>query len=141
MKRRISLLVACGALSLFSGSLLARSHDHDHQDRKHSSSQHGDRHGDSRREHDRGDDRDRDHREWRGDRHYSGMHDRGRHEGWYRTGGRVPSEYWGREYVVTDWHRAHLREPRRGYHWVRSDDGDFLMVAVATGIIVEILSH
>jgi Ni/Co efflux regulator RcnB len=44
-------------------------------------------------------------------------------------------------YVVTDWHRAHLREPPRGYRWVRSDNGDFLLVAVTTGVIAEILAN
>ena len=44
-------------------------------------------------------------------------------------------------YVVTDWHREHLREPPRGYHWVRSDNGDFLLVAVATGVIADLLLH
>lgn len=70
---------------------------------------------------------------------YHGMHDRGRHEGWYRRGGRMPAEYRGRQYEVTDWRADHLRQPPRGYRWVRSDNGDFLLVAVTTGIIASIL--
>ena len=42
-------------------------------------------------------------------------------------------------YVVTDWRRDRLREPPRGYHWVRSDNGDFLLVAITTGVIVDLL--
>jgi Ni/Co efflux regulator RcnB len=72
---------------------------------------------------------------------YQGMHDRGQHEGWYRKGGRVPDDYRGRRYVVTDWRHEHLRAPPRGYHWVRSDNGDFLLVAITTGVIADLLLH
>ena len=70
------------------------------------------------------------------------MHDRGSHEGWYREGGVVPREYRGNRYVVSDWRSEHLREPPHGYNWVRSDNGDFLLVAITTGVITGImLSH
>ena len=69
------------------------------------------------------------------------MYERGHREGWYRRGGRVPSQYRGGTYVVSDWRGNHLRPPPRGYHWVRSDNGDFLLVAVTTGIIASILAH
>ncbi|HUH31630.1 MAG TPA: RcnB family protein [Rhodanobacter sp.] len=68
------------------------------------------------------------------------MYDRGRSEGWYRKGGHMPTEYRGRSYVVTDWRSRHLRQPPRGYHYVRSDNGDFLLVAITTGIIANILA-
>jgi Ni/Co efflux regulator RcnB len=42
--------------------------------------------------------------------------------------------------VVNDWHRDHLRPPPRGYHYVRSDNGDFLLVAVTTGVIASIIA-
>lgn len=71
---------------------------------------------------------------------YHGMADQGRHEGWYKKGGRLPSNYRGSHYVVTDWRHAHLRQPPRGYHWVRSDNGDFLLVAVTTGVIASIIA-
>jgi Ni/Co efflux regulator RcnB len=70
------------------------------------------------------------------------MHDRGAKEGWYKKGGTVPVEYRDNRYVVTDWQSEHLREPPRGYHWVRSDNGDFLLVAISTGVITDLmLSH
>ena len=53
----------------------------------------------------------------------------------------MPSDYRGREYVVSDWHPERLRQPPRGYHWVRSDNGDFLLVAISTGIIADLLLH
>jgi Ni/Co efflux regulator RcnB len=70
------------------------------------------------------------------------MHDRGSHEGWYKKGGTMPPEYRDNRYVVSDWRSEHLREPPRGYNWVRSDNGDFLLVAITTGVITGImLSH
>lgn len=73
-------------------------------------------------------------------RHHQGMYEQGHSQGWYRKGGRLPTTYRGRTYVVTDWRAHHLRQPPRGYHWVRSDNGDFLMVAVTTGIIASIIA-
>jgi Ni/Co efflux regulator RcnB len=73
-----------------------------------------------------------------------GRHDNGRHRGWekqaYRRGERLPERYSSSEYYVTDYQRYHLREPERGYRWVRDDDdGQFILVAVATGIITDII--
>ncbi|WP_077035541.1 RcnB family protein [Pelomonas sp. KK5] len=52
----------------------------------------------------------------------------------WRMGQRMPREYHSRQYVVDDWRGHHLRPPPRGYHWVQSG-GDYLLVAVATGLI------
>ncbi|MEW9570948.1 RcnB family protein [Rhodanobacter sp. Si-c] len=71
---------------------------------------------------------------------YHGMADQGRHEGWYKKGGHLPANYRGGHYVVSNWRQAHLRQPPRGYHWVRSDNGDFLLVAVTTGVIASIIA-
>jgi Ni/Co efflux regulator RcnB len=72
-----------------------------------------------------------------------GRHDNGRHRGWekqgYRRGERLPARYSSTEYYVTDYQRYDLREPERGYRWVRDDDGQFVLVAVATGIITDII--
>jgi len=56
---------------------------------------------------------------------------------WYR-GGRLPTEYRGRQYVVDDWRGHHLSAPPRGYHWVQAG-GDYVLAAIATGIIASIL--
>ena len=92
---------------------------------------------------DRGHDRDRQVRYDRDDnRGYYVRHDRGRHEGWYKRGGYIPVEYRDRRYVVDDWQAYHLRQPPYGYRYVRGDDGQFLLVAIASGIIADILlSH
>ena len=66
-------------------------------------------------------------------------HDRGvgPNHSWYR-GDRIPYEYRTHHYVVDDWRSHHLYAPPRGYQWVQSG-GDYLLVAVATGIIASIL--
>ncbi|MBJ6980267.1 RcnB family protein [Luteimonas sp. MC1895] len=118
------------------------------------------RRGDDRREH-RRDDRRRDYRQARrhDDRRHDGWHDRRhdrrdvrvvyappprvvvRHRGpppWarghhYRHAGYAPT------YVVHDYGPYGLRQPPRGHHWRRSDTGDFLLVAIATGIIADVI--
>ena len=56
---------------------------------------------------------------------------------WYR-GERLPPEYRHRSYVVDDWRSHHLYAPPRGYQWVQAG-GDYVLVAIATGIIASIL--
>ncbi|NKZ37447.1 RcnB family protein [Oleiagrimonas citrea] len=68
-------------------------------------------------------------------------HDRGRKEGWYHKGGRVPEMYRSRRYVITDWRAHHLHAPPPGYRWQRSDNGDFLLVAITTGVILNIIAN
>ena len=61
----------------------------------------------------------------------------GPNHSWYR-GDRMPTAYRTRHYVVDDWRGHHLYAPPQGYQWVQSG-GDYLLVAVATGIIASIL--
>lgn len=61
----------------------------------------------------------------------------GPNNSWYR-GERLPAQYLSRQYVVDDWRGHHLSAPPRGYHWVQSG-GDYLLVAVATGVILQLL--
>ncbi len=56
----------------------------------------------------------------------------------YYRGDRLPVEYRHRQYVVDDWRGNHLSAPPRGYHWVQSG-GDFILVAIATGVILQLL--
>lgn len=55
-----------------------------------------------------------------------------RHNEW-RRGYHMRDEDWRRGRQV-DWHAHHLRQPPRGYEW-REVDGNYVMAAVATGII------
>lgn len=56
----------------------------------------------------------------------------------FYRGGRISNEYRHRRYVVEDWRGHRLHAPPRGYHWVQTG-GDYVLVAIATGVIVELL--
>ena len=57
----------------------------------------------------------------------------------WRRGDRLPS-YYRSHYREVDWRRHHLRQPPRGYHYVRDDNsGEYLLVGIATGVILSIL--
>jgi Ni/Co efflux regulator RcnB len=118
MNRMLAGALALSLLGAGAGAAAARDHDHGGR---------GDRweHGDRGRHGDQDDDR------WEG-------HDRGRHLGHYKKwkrGERVV----GYRYVVIEPYRYHLRRPPVGYRWVRVDDGDFLLTAIATGLIVDMV--
>ena len=77
----------------------------------------------------------------RSDHHDNRRHDDERGAGpdrsFYR-GERLPSYYRNPQYVVNDWRGHGLRTPPRGYHWVQTG-GDYVLVAITTGIILELL--
>ena len=56
----------------------------------------------------------------------------------YYRGDRLPPEYRSRSYVVDDWRGHRLSAPPRGYHWVQMG-GDYVLVAIATGVILQLL--
>ena len=56
----------------------------------------------------------------------------------YYRGSRLPPQYRSSEYVVDDWRAHRLSPPPRGYHWVQTG-GDYVLVAIATGIILQFL--
>jgi Ni/Co efflux regulator RcnB len=62
--------------------------------------------------------------------------------GWrdWRRGQRLPDYYRGHYLVVDDWRGRNLAPPRHGYHYVRDDAGNILLVAVATGLIASIIA-
>ncbi|GAB2552797.1 RcnB family protein [Rhodanobacter koreensis] len=114
----ISRLIIATAL-LATGSLALAAPDRDDHGR-HDRDSHG---------HNRGHD---DHRRYGhhdgGPRHYGRPH-------WQRG-----HRYNGPTYVVRNYGHYRLRQPPRGYHWVRANN-DFLLVAVATGIILDVALH
>jgi len=70
--------------------------------------------------------------EWRGE---------ARGERWgerreWRRGGYWPRGY---GYYVSDPYRYHLRRAPYGYRWVRDDYGQFVLVAIATGLIADVI--
>ncbi len=68
-------------------------------------------------------------------RHFQQNHQGPHH--WQR-GEHLPSRYRGNHYVVNDWHARHFRAPPRGYHYVRTDEGDIVLAAIATGVVLDI---
>lgn len=56
----------------------------------------------------------------------------------WRRGGRIPPEYRNHQYVVQDWQAHHLRPPPPGHQWVQVGS-DYVLVAVGTGTIAELL--
>lgn len=94
---------------------------------------------------------------WHGSRHGHHAHDKGRHHGhrghhrqdWRRARVRHHDRrhhwrrghrYTGMRHVVHDYGRHGLRAPPRGYRWVRADN-DYLLVAIATSMILDIVTQ
>lgn len=154
MKTGLALLFAA---TMASAPAMARDHGRD-RDRDNGRYSHNDdrgRHDDRGR--DRYDDRrdyakhDRYYNDRRGDHNYRPAPPRVVYRPAYRSGygyGGAPRwsrghryDYrgYGPTYVVNNYHGYGLRPPPRGYYWRRSDAGDFLLVAVATGIISDLI--
>ena len=55
----------------------------------------------------------------------------------WRTGDRLPTAYYAPRYIVQDFHHYHLRQPPRGYHWVRVDNDVVLAAIEATVSLAE----
>ena len=85
------------------------------------------------------DNRHDDRRDTRGYKRWDG------HPGYYgargpdfRRGGYLPHEYRRPIYVVNNYYGHHLPAPRRGHQWVQVG-ADYVLIAVATGIIAQII--
>ena len=99
-----------------------------------------DRKGGGRDEHSQRDERGG--RDDRGDRRDRGDDQRaergaGPERSFYR-GGRLPPQYRNHRYVVQDWRGHRLSAPPRGYQWVQTGN-DYVLVAIATGVILQLL--
>lgn len=85
-------------------------------------------------------DRDDDHRDdHRMEQHHDdrAMRGAGPNHDWHK-GDRLPANYRDKHYEVADWRAHHLSAPPAGYHWVNVN-GDFVLAAVATGVIADML--
>jgi len=56
----------------------------------------------------------------------------------WRRGDRLPA-YYRDHYRQVDYRHYRLRPPPRGYHYVRDDRGDYLLVGIATGVILGVI--
>ena len=89
------------------------------------------------------------HDSYRDNRHdrglYSNRHDHGHERHGYGYRPVYPRQqrwvrghrYHGATYVVRNYGYYRLRPPPRGYHWVRADN-EFLLVAITTGLILDL---
>ena len=119
LNRLLIALALSGASSIVFAQQWDDNHGHDRDDHGHYDRDHHDDHG------------------YHDDRGYHGDHGyRGGPHRWARGG-----RYNGPVYEVRDYGHYRLRPPPRGYHWVRGDDSNFLLVAVATGVILDIATH
>jgi Ni/Co efflux regulator RcnB len=56
----------------------------------------------------------------------------------WRRGDRLPA-YYINSFPAVDYRVYHLAPPPRGYHYVRDDRGDYLLVGIATGVILGVI--
>ena len=71
------------------------------------------------------------------DDHHEDRHDAYvRHDEW-KKGYHMDKADWGRAQRI-DYRQYHLNEPPRGYEW-RSVDGNYVLAAVATGVIASVV--
>ena len=94
--------------------------------------QRGDRDGDQRYDHRDG--RRYDHRDYRRSGWGQDYGNRGHH---WRYGERMGYNDWNGAQRI-DYRRYRLRQPPRGYEW-RQSNGQFVMAAIATGVIASII--
>ncbi|KAA8735700.1 RcnB family protein [Acinetobacter qingfengensis] len=73
------------------------------------------------------------------DGHYSRSHHKQDVRQWHR-GDRLPPHFREKRYRVDNWRAHHLPRPPHGHRWVNVN-GDYILVAVASGIITSILLH
>ncbi len=116
---RVLIVSLFTAGTLFSTQTLADG-PHDGPDRQWH--QHDDRGDGDHRSH--GERAERDHFAWQGHN--------------FRRGHPLPPRFRGDDYRIDDWRERGLYEPPRGSEWVYVD-GNYVLVAVATGVITSIL--
>ena len=136
-----SMTVAAAVMALcMAGSAFAQDRRGDDRGQRGPQNRYEQQRGDDRRD-DRRDNRFNnsrgDRQDYRDGRHFDRPGNPQPHVEW-RRGGRVPTEYRGRNYVVDDWRGHRLQQPPRGYQWV-GVGGDYVLAAVATGLIAQII--
>lgn len=56
----------------------------------------------------------------------------------FHKGSKLPAQYRQKIYVVNNWHYHQLPPPPRGHQWVQTG-ADYVLVAIATGVIVQLI--
>ncbi|WP_110654430.1 RcnB family protein [Salinicola halimionae] len=121
----IAALSTAGLAQANPGHGNGHGHGHDKGHRHHDRDDH-------RHDHDRYDHNRYDHNRYDHDRYRDHHHD-------WREGGHIASRYYRDDrYWVRDWHSRHLPQPPHGHRWMHID-GDYVLAAVATGVITAIV--
>ena len=126
--------LAAATLAMTAAPMAASAQSRHGGDRDHRRYEHNDRRGDYR--HDRRDDR-------RGDYRYDRRDDRRgdyRNAHRYYRGATLPRQYRSNWYI-RDYNRYGYAPPPRGYGYYRTDTGDIVVAALATGVILSLLSN
>ena len=72
------------------------------------------------------------------DRYHGGDQRQAQHH-WAR-GQRLPTTYYQDRSHYVDYRAHHLRAPPHGYRWVQTDDNNYAMVAITTGLIASLIA-
>jgi len=126
--------LAAATLAMTAAPMAASAQSRHGGDRDHRRYEHNDRRGDYR--HDRRDDR-------RGDYRYDRRDDRRgdyRNARRYYRGATLPRQYRSNWYI-RDYNRYGYAPPPRGYGYYRTDTGDIVVAALATGVILSLLNR
>lgn len=67
-------------------------------------------------------------------------HDNGNNGHHWARGQRLPATYYRDQSHYIDYRAHHLRAPPRGYRWVQTDDNNYAMVAITTGLIASLIA-
>lgn len=58
----------------------------------------------------------------------------------FRKGHALPGQYRGAGYQVNDWKKHGLKAPPAGHRW-QNVNGNYVLIAVATGVIASVIAH
>ena len=135
MNKKILVSSLIAAFMACSASAYAQ----DRHDRNDNRPQQHDQRGNDRdnRHDDRRDDRRDDHARPGHAPQHAGNRGVGPRHDWHK-GNRLPAEYRNKRHVVNDWRARRQSPPPRGHQWVQVD-GDYVLMAAATGLIAQII--
>ncbi|CAD0336695.1 RcnB family protein [Xanthomonas hortorum] len=133
MKRIIGSFMALSLLMSSAAFAAPQQHDdRDHENDRDRNAQRHDDHGNDRRD-DKHDDNNRNDRR----SSHNDDHRNDRRGPPYRRGERLAPDHRGNR--VADYHKHHLNKPPRGHEW-RQVDNNYVLIAVATGLIASVVA-
>ncbi|OTG65197.1 RcnB family protein [Acinetobacter silvestris] len=134
-KKSLTVIALILTTTLIASSLFAERYDDHNDSRNHDRDRD---YQDHRNEHDHHDGQQWDHQPRYMQNHQAYRHDLPRPHHEWRRGQTIPSQYRRSDYYIDDWQRYDLPAPPHGHRWLNVN-GDYVLVAVATGVIASIL--